>query len=645
MILKNNIFYISFIGFLALTSCEDYLDIVPDGTQELSLLFNRKETAYNALANCYSYLPKNDGVYSSYVLASDELTTPVDKETNAIKMMKGQLNNSSSLNDGKPIMSYWSGYSASGSSQGSLWEAIRSCNTLIENIDLVVDMTQQEKNTWKAEAKFLKANFHFILLTYYGPIPIIDTNLPISASDEAVRVKRQTVDYCVNYIVSKINEAIADLPERVLGSNDIGRVDQVIAKAIKSRVLLYAASPLFNGNSSFYSGFVNEEGVPFFNQNEDIAKWQLAADAADEAIQAAIGQGVSMYYYNGDVPLYDDQNWQYEFIRDQYDNRFAITDPWNSELIWGSSSPVTGGNWWQLQASSLMKDPSSSSVEAAWQWVAPTLRMAELYYTKNGLPISEDLSFDYSERYSVQNVAFNQRFYAQYGNRTAKLNLNREPRFYSSLGFDRGIMRSWGGLWQLKMRYDEDHGRFGFTSDYLTSGYSLKKLVHPDSEGDAYNKIVPYPWPIIRLSELYLNYAEALNEANGPSQQVYDALNNIRDRAGIPTVEEAWSDVSVAANPGKHTNLLGLREIIQQERMIELAFEGHRYNDLRRWKIAEQFLSTPLKGWSVDESSEANFYTLRDIGIRSFSAPRDYFHPISFDELSINPNLVQNPGW
>ena len=119
MILKNKKIYMFLIGLFILSSCEDYLDIVPDGTQELSLLFNRKETAYNALANCYSYLPKNDGVYSSYVLASDELTTPVDKETNAIKMMKGQLNNSSSLNDGKPIMSYWSGYSANGSGTSS----------------------------------------------------------------------------------------------------------------------------------------------------------------------------------------------------------------------------------------------------------------------------------------------------------------------------------------------------------------------------------------------------------------------------------------------------------------------------------------------------------------------------------------------
>lgn len=642
IVLKNKFSLVLIAGLLSFTSCEDYLDIVPDGTQELSLLFNRRETAFNALANCYSYLPKNDGVYSSYALATDELTTPVDKETNAIKMMKGQQSNSSSLNNNRPLMSFWSGYDAFGSGQGSLWEAIRSCNTLIENIDLVVDMTQQEKNAWKAEAKLLKAYFHFTLVTYYGPIPIVDVNLPISSSDDAVRVKRNTVDECINYIVQTIDEAVENLPQRFLGSNDVGRVDQVIAKALKSRVLLYSASPLFNGNSSFYSNFLNVNGEHFFNQSEQIEKWQLAAIAAEEAIDAAIAQGVSMYHFSGDIPLYDVSNFQYEFIRDQYDNRYVVTDPWNSELIWGNSNPVT--SWWQLQASALMKSPISSSVEAAWQWVAPTMRMAELYYTKNGLPISEDLTFDYNNRFQVQNIAFNQRFYAQYGNRTAKLNLNREPRFYSSLGFDRGLMRSWGGLWQLKMRYGEAHGRFGYTSDYLTTGYSLKKLVHPDSEGDTYNKLVNYPWPLIRLSELYLNYAEAMNEAYGPSQEVYDALNNIRDRAGIPTVEEAWNSAE-SATPGKHTSQIGLRDIIRHERLIELAFEGQRYNDLRRWKIAEDYLSTPVRGWSVNETDEANFYNVIDVGLRSFNSPRDYLHPISFEELSINPNLVQNPGW
>ena len=111
-------------------------------------------------------------------------------------------------------------------------------------------------------------------------------------------------------------------------------------------------------------------------------------------------------------------------------------------------------------------------------------------------------------------------------------------------------------------------------------------------------------------------------------------LNSIRDRAGINGVEEAWSDATIAATVNKHTTKDGLREIIHQERLIEFAFEGHRYNDLRRWKMAENYLnSVQLKGWSVDETTEDGFYTLRDVGNRSFNSPRDYLHPISINEL------------
>lgn len=637
--MKNYKSYIKVVFLVLCTTfgCDDYLDIVPDRTQELSLLFNRKETAFNALANCYHFLPQNDGVYSTYVLASDELTTPLDKETNAIKFMKGEQSVS------EPKLSLWSGYNASGRGQGSLWQGIRSCNILVDNIDLVIDMNQDEKDQWKAEVEFLKAYYHYLLLINYGPIPIVDVNFPISASDEEIRVKRQPVDDVVNYIVQTIDEAIINLPLRFTGSNDMGRVDQVIAKAIKSRVLLFSASPLFNGNGEFYSGFKNQEGVNFFNINHNAQKWQLAADAASEAIDAALEQGISLYNYNGDVPTFDTFNYINPFIKSQYNVRHTVTDPWNSELIWGNSSPVT--NWWKLQAGSLMKNPTASSVEAAWQWIAPTLRMAELYYTKNGLPIENDITFDYSNRYEVASVEFTQRYIAQYGQRTAKLNLNREPRFYASLAFDRGISRSWGQLWNLKMRKGESHGRFANTSDYLTTGYGLKKIVHQDSEGDAYNKIIDYPFPIIRLGELYLNLAEALNEANGPSQMVYDALNVVRSRAGIPNIEEVWSDPSLTSDPGKHTDQAGLREIIRQERLIELSFEGHRYNDIRRWKLAEDYFTTPVKGWSVDEETEANYYNVMDVGLRSFNSPRDYLHPIKFNELTINPNLIQNPGW
>ena len=274
-ILIRNLFLLFFT--LMAFSCEDYLDIVPDRTQELSLLFNRRESAFNALANCYSYLPKKDDIYASFVVASDEVTTPIQKEPNAIKLMKGEQSVSN------PKMSFWSGFSG-GAYQGSIWEAIRSCNILIDNIDLVIDMQQQEKNEWKAEAKFLKAYYHFLLLTYYGPIPIVDVNIPISADDSEVRIEREPFDDVINYIVETIDESILNLPLRVTGSNDLGRVDQVIAKAIKSRVLLYSASPLFNGNSEFYSGFTNNDGENLFNLNYDVQKWQLAVDATEEAI-------------------------------------------------------------------------------------------------------------------------------------------------------------------------------------------------------------------------------------------------------------------------------------------------------------------------------------------------------------------------
>lgn len=618
-----------------LFSCDNYLDIVPDQTQQVDLLFERKEVAYTALATCYAYLPKNDGVYTSFMTMSDEITTPISKETDGVRIMKGQQSASN------PKFGLWSGWS----DQGSLWEGIRHCNILIENIHNVVDMTEEEMNSWAAEAKFLKAYYHFLLFTYYGPIPIVDENLPISASDNEVRVKRSTVDQSVDYIVQTIDDAILDLPVRELSSNDLGRIDQVIAKSIKSRVLLYAASPLFNGNSEMYSGFINEDGEHYFNQTYDQTKWDLAKDASLDAINAALENGVGLYEFSSTPPNYEDEYEESEFLRTLYDLKYTIVDKWNSELIWGNSNPVRDNDWWQMQAACMMKNPSASSVEAAWQWIAPTLRIAELFYTENGLPIDQDLTYDFQNRFNTATVGASQNYQAQYGTTTAKLNLNREPRFYSSLGFDRGYNRTWGNLWQLRMKKGEIHGRIANSDDYLITGYALKKLVHPDSEGDGYNKIVTYAWPMIRLSELYLNYAEAINESAGPNQEAYDALNAVRERAGISNVEDAWGNASISATLNKHTTQDGFREIIRQERLIELSFEGNRYNDIRRWKQAEQYFNSPVFGWSVDETSVSGYYNITQVGTRSFNSPRDYFHPISINEITINPNLTQNLGW
>ena len=185
--MKKLYIFFAIVSTLGLNSCDNYLDIGPDKTQEIELMFERKEAAYRALATCYHYLPQEDGVYSTSAFASDELTTPIAKETPGVELMRGKQ----SVDN--PIMGLWDDTYPYGRSQESLWKAIRACNIFIENIDLVKDMKTDEKQSWKSEVIFLKAYYHFLLFRQYGPIPIVDVNLPITAGVEEVRVKRKPV--------------------------------------------------------------------------------------------------------------------------------------------------------------------------------------------------------------------------------------------------------------------------------------------------------------------------------------------------------------------------------------------------------------------------------------------------------------------
>lgn len=155
-----------------------------------------------------------------------------------------------------------------------------------------------------------------------------------------------------------------------------------------------------------------------------------------------------------------------------------------------------------------------------------------------------------------------------------------------------------------------------------------------------------YSFPIIRLSDLYLLYAEALNELNEtPTTDVYYYVQQVRNKAGL---DEGGSLVNTWRNhsnrPDKPTTQRGMREIIQKERMIELAFEGHRYHDVRRWKLGSTYLNTQIKGWSVLEQDPEYFYNARVLFTRKFM-PRDYLWPIKTNSINRNPKLVQNPQW
>jgi len=182
------------------------------------------------------------------------------------------------------------------------------------------------------------------------------------------------------------------------------------------------------------------------------------------------------------------------------------------------------------------------------------------------------------------------------------------------------------------------------TTAFSATGYTPKKLVSYRNVAAASSTytVYEYAYPMMRLADLYLLYAEALNEAAGPSNEVYRLLDLVRKRSGLDGVVNSWAQYS--RNPTKPTNYIGLQDIIRRERSIELMFEGKRFWDLRRWKTAQQALNTNIVGWSVKEREAQLFYRQVNLFSRTFSL-RDYLWPLSLGEIRRNAKLIQNPGW
>jgi hypothetical protein len=290
--------------------------------------------------------------------------------------------------------------------------------------------------------------------------------------------------------------------------------------------------------------------------------------------------------------------------------------------------------------------------------LSPTNKMLETFYTDKGVPITEAKQgdWDYNERFSLKTASDDDRFYIKKGEQTVRLHFNREPRFYAYIGFDRGIwFGNWTNNYSVNNTIHAVMGRRGETaarqgiSNYSITGNWPKKLVNIQTAANASDNgnitganQVQYPWPEIRLADLYLLYSEALNEINGYSAETTQWINLVRERAGLESVESAWSQYSI--DPTKYQNKDGLREIIQQERSIELMFEGQRLWDLKRWKKAHIVLNQPIKAWDITQASAPGYYSEILLANQRFEM-RDYLWPIEISELQINRNLVQNPGW
>ena len=641
------------ILFIISTSCEkDYLDVVPDNIATIDLAFNTRSTAENFLSTCYTYIPEHANVEQNFsLLAGDEIWYYAENDfymnnETSFRLAKGMQNSAS------PYLNYWEGGRGA---PHSLFNALRDCNIFLENLVEVPGLEEDERLKWIDEVKVLKAFYHFWLMQMYGPIPIIDQNIPVGASPEETNVKRESIDDVVNYLVQILDEVIEaeNLPGLInYIYTDMGRITMPIAKALKAKILVLAASPIFNGNTDL-SELTDNLGNKLVSQVYDPQKWVYARDALFEAIESAHLNGHQLYEFNQQIPIIGGIN---EEITTELSLRAAITEPFNTEIIWAFAPEWTGDlqMWcqprWTADHSALFGYTKKSH--------APTLNMAETFYTNNGVPIDEDLTWDYGNRYDViqtplfdsNNENFHE-FYIEDDYYTAKLHTYREPRFYSSIGFD-------GGKWfsleteninfipHLNAKAGAASGKQGFEI-YSITGFFAKKLVHYENIISLQGSTIKgYSFPIIRLSDLYLMYSEALNETKAaPDAEVYEYIQRVRTRAGLDAggdILNTWQMYST--NPSKPMTKDGMRKIIHQERMIELALEGHRYWDLKRWKLATEYFNKPIQGWNIFRSDVEGFYEVENIFYRNFST-KDYLWPISQNELLRNPNLIQNPGW
>lgn len=621
------------ISLLPLVSCKKFLDVVPDNIATIDNAFTIRSTAEKFLFTCYSYMPKHSiRANNPALMGADELWYYSPNNMTPMKIATG------SQTIVAPVSNFWDGELGA----TALYRGLRDCNIFLDNIDKVRDLSPGEKLQWAAEVKVLKAYYHFWLFRMYGPIPLIRVNLPISAGVDEVQVMRAPVDECVDYIVQLLDEAVGSeaLPLMIQNEGtDLGRITRPIALSLKAQVLLTAASPLFNGNAD-YANFKNVDGSAMFNPAYSADKWKKAGDACKEAIDACHAANIKLYSYSADplsATLSAETNLKMSY-------RNAISSKWSTELIWGNPNSATNDVQVASQPRLDFSAPAAGSLNSD---MAPTLKMVEMYYSKNGVPITEDKNWDYANRMQFRTGTAAEKFYVKEGYQTIQLHFDREPRFYASLGFDGGIWFGNGQLveansYMVQSRVGGVSGKNN-TIKFSITGYFPQKLVNYLStySATASYSVSPYTWPIMRLPDLYLMYAEALNEINDQAEALV-WVDKVRERAGLNTVASSWTNFST--NPTKYTTQDGLREIIHRERGIELAFEGQRFWDLRRWKEASKELNMPVQGWDVEQSDLIAFYRPKVLFNQVFRT-RDYFWPIKEIDIVVNKKLVQNPGW
>ncbi len=630
-------------GILLLPGC-NYLDMVPEKDIEtVESLFEQRTKVelwwkglYAELNNIFA-----DFRVNTAYLGADEFVTCQALHSSTLYNLDG--------------LKIADGLQMSQNPYGSIWYrmyvVIRNCNIFLENVDHTYNMSEEDRNWWKADVKAVKAYVYFELVRRYGPICLVPQNMPVDLPVKDYQLPRQHVDTCFKEIINLLEESMEYVPKHSQRISNYGHTFSLEAVyALKAKVLLYAASPLFNGNA-FYSDFKNKNGELLFNSTYDRNKWLLAAEAADKAAEMCEDGGRALVL--GATGKKTDLLNKMADIENMSFSRFN-----NSEYLLEWKYPST---FYQFILPRLVGDDDNFDSQALG-CLSPSMKMVEMYYTANGLPIDADITWNYSNRYKLASESSPvYEGVIPMNIDVVNLHLRREPRFYACIAGDRMYWQRGTNTadkdYNFLVKAHKGEEPWGTQYDFIVSdswqninGYWLKKHLFSwfNTLGYANNLQGNETAAIIRLAEVYLMQAEAWNEyLDQPDSRVYDPLDKVRERAGVLPVREAWG--SYSNNPVKVTTKVGMRDIIHQEYGIEFAFEGHRYWDIRRWLTAHQTMNEKQYGWNVIGTTDQAFYNYETGPVvvyssNKFIAPRDYLDPFDAEEILIS-GMVQNPGW
>ena len=483
---------------------------------------------------------------------------------------------------------------------GEYYRTIRKVNIFIANIDVVpykatyVDSRGEIRtlnSTLKAEARFLRAFAYFELVKRYGGVPLVGDQ--IFEIGDNLKVPRNTFADCIQYIVDELDDIKVDLRSKSFpeSTNTYAYAPTYEACiALKSRVLLYAASPLFN-----------ERPIEAGNElvgyaSYDPERWNLAAQAAREFIE---NFGPTADGGDGSYGLTPD-------FRDVFLNLYNVST--NPEII---LYRIGSENDKSIETNNGPLGFANNSLGNGR--TLPTQDLVDAFPMLDGKPAGESSSYPWDSNSETQ-----------YANRDPRLN-------YTILHH--------GSQW-LNTTLDTSLGGTNNptnVSEYSTTSYYMRKFMGKFETSAEYSG-VNHHWVYIRYAEMLLNYAEAQNEYSGPNANVYKAIRDLRARAGI----EPGADNTYGVD--NDLSQVEMRDLIRNERRIEMAFEEQRYWDIRRWRLAEVVMNQPLQGMEITNSNGNYTFERVDVLTPAF-ATRQYLYPISYDEVVKNENMVQNPNW